>query len=80
MSETIAVKISERIMALQDGTIVRVGDRVRARGEATGLRVCRVVDILKGCGVDKAILTAPTPFGTVIRTRYQIKPYAWKNA
>lgn len=62
-------------MTLQDGTIVRVGDKVRATGEGTtGLRICTVLEILKGCGVDKAILTAPDPFGTVIRTRYQIKP------
>lgn len=62
-------------MTLLDGTIVRAGDKVRAKGEATGWRVCRVLEVLKGGGVAKAILTAPTPFGTVIRSRYQIKAY-----
>ena len=62
----------ERVMTLLDGTEVRAGDKVRAIGEAGGLRVCSVLEILRG-GVDKALLTAPLPFGTVIRTRYQIK-------
>jgi hypothetical protein len=61
-------------MTLQDGTIVRNGDKVRAHGEDNRLRICTVLEVIKGCGVDKAILTAPAPFGTVIRTRYQIKP------
>jgi len=62
-----------RFMTLLDGTIVRKGDKVRAEGEGTGLRVCTVLEIMKGTGVDKAVLTAPIPFGTVIRSRYQIK-------
>jgi hypothetical protein len=61
-------------MTLLDGTVVREGDKVYAIGGGGGRpRVCKVLEILKGCGVDKAILTAPDPFGTVIRTRYQIK-------
>jgi|HubBroStandDraft_2_1064218.scaffolds.fasta_scaffold65465_3 hypothetical protein len=61
-------------MTLLDGTVVREGDKVRAIGGGGGrYRVCTVLEIIKGCGVDKAMLTAPDPFGTVIRTRYQIK-------
>jgi hypothetical protein len=67
-------KILPLQLTLQNGTVVRVGDKVRAKGEGTGWRVCTVLEILKGCGIDKAILTAPDPFGTVIRSRYQIKP------
>ena len=80
-----APKVVPLQITLQDGTVVRKGDKVRAIGECGGLRVCVVLEILKGCGVDKAILTAgkgwtttnlsAAPFGTVIRTRYQIKPY-----
>lgn len=62
-------------MTLQDGTIVRAGDKVKARGENCGMRVCTVIEILRGTGIDKAVLTAPTPFGTVIRSRHQIRPY-----
>lgn len=71
-------------MTLLDGTEVREGDKVRAKGEDGRLRICTVLTILKGGGVDKAILTAQVPkhfwktgaiFGTVIRSRYQIKPY-----
>ena len=64
-------------MTLQDGTVVRDGDKVRARlGEGDdGWRVCTILEVLKDGGVDKAILTAPDLFGTVIRTRYQIKPH-----
>ena len=65
-------------MTLQNGTVVCEGDKVRARGEDGSLRVCTVLEVLRGGGVDKALLTAPTPFGTVIRTRYQIKPHATK--
>ena len=65
-------------MTLQNGTVVCEGDKVRARGEDGSLRVCTVLEVLRGGGVDKALLTAPTPFGTVIRTRYQIKPRATK--
>jgi hypothetical protein len=60
-------------MTLQDGTIVRDGDTVLAKGEDGRWRACKVLEVLKGCGVDKAIVTAPSPFGTVIRTRYGIK-------
>ena len=62
-------------MMLLDGTIVRVGDKVRAQGEATGWRVCKVLEILRSGGVDKALLTANTPFGTVIRRLNHIKAY-----
>lgn len=68
-----------KCITLLDGTEVHEGDKVRAQGEATGWRVCQVLEILKGCGVDKAVLTAPTPFGTVIRSRYQIKAYQPKH-
>src|ERR1700704_1486354 len=67
-------------MTLQDGTPLRVGDKARARGEDGRLRICVVLEILRGGGVDKALLTAGkkytgrvSDFGTVIRTRYQIK-------
>jgi len=71
-------------ITLLDGTIVHEGDKVRAKGEDGRLRICTVLSILRGGGVDKAILTARVPkrlwktgaiFGTVIRSRYQIKPY-----
>ena len=63
-------------MTLQDGTIVRNGDKVRAiGGGGGGYQVCKVLEVLKGCGVDKAVLTARDPFGTVIRTRYQIRAH-----
>lgn len=60
-------------LTLTDGTTVLNGDKVRAQGEDGRWRVCRVLEILKGGGVDRAILTAPVPFGTVIRGRYQIR-------
>lgn len=74
-------KIVPLQLTLLDGTVVRVGDTVRAKGEDGHERCCKVLEILKGCGVDKAILTVhPTVrqpksahFVTVIRTRYQIK-------
>lgn len=63
-------------MTLQDGTVIRDGDKVRAvGGGGRRLQVCIVLEVLRGGGVDKAILTAPDPFGTVIRSRYQIRPY-----
>ena len=63
-------------MTLLDGTVVRAGDKVRAiGGGGRRYRVCTVLEILPGVGVDKALLTAPDPFGTVIRTRYQIKAH-----
>lgn len=62
-----------RVMTLLDGTEIREGSRVRAKGEDGRLRTCKVVEVLKGGGVDKVLLTAPTPFGTVIRSRYQVK-------
>jgi hypothetical protein len=68
----------EITMTLLDGTVVREGDKVRAQGECPGWRVCTVIVILHGGGVEKAIVTAKGGkhcFGTVIRSRYQIKPY-----
>lgn len=63
-----------RTMTLLDGTQVKVGDTVRAKGEGCGrYRNCKVLEIFRGGGVDRAIVTAPIPFGTVIRSRYQIK-------
>lgn len=62
-------------ITLLDGTVLRPGDKCRAQGGGTGWRVCTVLDIVQGTGVEKAFLTAPDPFGTVIRSRYQIKAY-----
>lgn len=73
MKDHMEDKHSNRFMTLLDGTIVHKGDKVRAKGEGCGMRVCTVLEVMKGAGVDKAVLTAPTPFGTIIRTRYQIK-------
>ena len=56
-------------LTLPDGTVVKIGDKVRARGEGTGWRVCKVLNIHDG----RALLTAPTPFGTVSRSRHEIK-------
>jgi hypothetical protein len=74
--------MSNRIMTLPDGTTVKEGDKVRARGEDGRWHVCVVLEIFKGTGVDKALLTAGrkytgrlSDFGTVIRTRYQIEPH-----
>jgi hypothetical protein len=78
----------DRVMTLQDGTEVREGDKVCAQGEDGVWRRCFVLEILGGTGVDKAILTSRLDddrwikskhgvFGTVIRSRYQIR--ALKN-
>lgn len=61
-------------LTLLDGTIVRVGDKVLARITHKGYRVCHVLEILKGCGVDKAILNT-SHAGQVICTRYQMRRY-----
>ena len=65
--------MKDRTLTLVDGTVVREGGKVRARGENGYLRVATVLTIFKGVGIDKAILTAGNGFGTVIRSRYQIK-------
>ena len=60
-------------MTLLDGTVVRVGDKVRAKPVRAkpSWRVCEVLEIFRGVGVQKALLS--TPSGTIIRSRYQIK-------
>lgn len=66
-------------MTLLDGTRLQAGDACRVRAErgeggGKGWRVCKIVSVLSG-GVDKAIVTAPSPFGTVIVGRYDVRRY-----
>lgn len=63
-------------ITLVDGTIIHEGDKVRTQGQFGGRpRVAKLIEIFSGGGVAKGLVTMPFPFGTVIRTRYQIKPY-----
>lgn len=66
----------ERTMTLDDGTRIREGDKVRAEGESAGRRVCKVLTIDHGY----ALLTAPTPFGTVWRRATEITAYLLLSA
>ncbi len=58
-------------MTLLDGTEVKVGDIVLAKIGRGPWRNCEVLELLKGGGVDRAILAGPA--GNIIRSRYRIK-------
>lgn len=60
---------AEPYITLQDGTIVKSGDTVMVLNRLRRWTLATVKEILKGGGVDKAILGEP--FG--IKTRYQMK-------
>jgi hypothetical protein len=66
-NDALATSSTAAEIRLRKGTIVRVGDTVRARGEDNRLRTCRIIDIFPECGGAQALLTGPWPFGTVIR-------------
>lgn len=71
-------QIAMQTMTLQDGSVIRVGDRVRAQCEDGRWRVCGVQEIRDGPeGVEQVVLAAPGPFGTVVRAGYQVRSTKW---
>lgn len=61
---------AKQALTISDGSEIHVGDTVKAKGEATEYRLCTVVSIYR----NEAMLTAPTPFGTVWRNAKEIRP------